>query len=283
MAIDRQISMTRHPERLKVRVAGFPPLLSGVACTALLAVSLLGQDSQLHAQQTAGVPDLNGAWVRLDVSGSGSFDQLAAGFTPAALLPEFLEAQAKRNAGRPTGPNTGAWDPNRRYQPGEAYIVTAGTCGFPGGIEPNSAAFHIVQSRDQVVIVRENPGLGRNIYMDGRPHPDLRRFVPTATGHSVGRYEGGALIIDTIGLTEGSVPGGGYRTPETRLVERYSLSPDGQQLTLRYTFSDPKIYQKPHTFELVAERGLPRQMAFEWYCDASDPRQSQGVVPPKQE
>jgi hypothetical protein len=131
--------------------------------------------------------------------------------------------------------------------------------------------------------VRENPGLGRNIYMDGRPHPDLKRFLPTATGHSIGRYEDGALIIDTIGLTPGAVPAGGYRTPETHLVERYSLSPDGERLTMRYTFTDPKIYEKPHTFEIMAERGLPRQMAFEWWCDASDPRQSQGVAPPKQE
>lgn len=232
------------------------------------------------AQPASGIPDLTGAWVRVDETGSGSFDNLAAGFPQASLTPPYAERLERE---RKAGPRTGAWDPNKKYQNGEAYVVTAGTCGFPGGIEPNSAAFHIVQDRDEVVIVRENPGLGRNIYMDGRPHPDLRRFVPTATGHSVGRYENGALVFETIGLTPGNVPAGGYRTPETVLVERYSLSPDGNRLTMRYTFTDPKIYTKPHTFEIVAERGLPRQLAFEWYCDAADPQQSQGVAPPKQE
>lgn len=256
-----------------------PAACSTRLATAIAAAVIALVTGEADAQQFAGIPDISGAWVRVDTSGSGSFDQLAAGYKPASVVPAIaamLEERARR-------PQTGAWDPNRRYENGEAYIVTAGTCGFPGGIEPNSSAFHVVQHRDEVVIVRENPGLARNIYMDGRPHPDLRRFVPTVTGHSVGRYEDGALVFETIGLTEGPVPAGGWRTPETRLVERYSLSPDGQRLTLRYTFTDPKIYLEPHTYELVAERGLPAQMAFEWWCDASDPRQSQGVAPPKQE
>ena len=196
------------------------------------------------------------------------------------MTPQYA---VQRERDREAGPRTGTWDPNRKYQNGEAYVVTEGNCGFPGGIEPNSAAFHIVQHRDQVVIVRENPGLGRNIYMDGRPHPDLTRLVPTVTGHSVGRYESDALVFETIGLTTGTVPAGGYRTPETVLTERYGLSPDGKRLTLRYTFIDPKIYTKPHSFEIIAERATPRQLAFESWCDAADPRQSRGVTPPKQQ
>lgn len=231
------------------------------------------------AQPLSATPDITGAWVRVDESGSGSYDQLGSRFPEASLTPQYAQ---QRERERKAGPRTGAWDPNRKYRNGEAYIVSNGACGFPGGIEPNSAAFHIVQHRDEVVIVRENPGLGRNIYMDGRPHPDLRRLVPTATGHSVGRYDGNALVFETIGLNAGGVPGGGYRTPETLLTERYTLSPDGKRLTLRYTFTDPKIYTAPHSFEIVAERATPRQLAFEWWCDASDPAQSQGVVPPKQ-
>jgi hypothetical protein len=246
-----------------------------------MVVGALGSvASAVAAQVAGGVPDLTGAWVRVDATGSGSFDKLAEGFAQASLTPAYA---AQREREKAAGPRTGAWDPNRKYQNGEAYVVTAGACTFPGGIEPNSAAFHIVQDRDEVVIVRENPGLGRNIYMDGRPHPDLGRFLPTATGHSVGHYEGGVLVFETVGLATGSVPAGGYRRPETRLVERYSLSPDGNRLTMRYTFTDPKIYTKPHSFEIVAERGQPRQLAFEWYCDAADPKQSQGVAPPRQD
>ena len=126
-------------------------------------------------------------------------------------------------------------------------MVTDGNCNLPGGVEPNSSAFHVVQSRDQVLIVRENPGLPRTIYMDGRAHPDLSRLTPTAVGHSTGRYEAGALVVETIGLATGNVTAGGWRTPETRLVERYRLSSDGRRLTISYTWQDPKVYVKPHT------------------------------------
>ena len=37
----------------------------------------------------------------------------------------------------------------------------------------------------------------REIHMDGRPHPDLETYTPTFFGHSVGRWEDDALVIDT--------------------------------------------------------------------------------------
>ena len=86
-------------------------------------------------------------------------------------------------------------DPSKPRAAGEGYVVTDGGCGLPGGVEPNSAAFHIVQSKDQVLIVRENPGLPRTIHLDGRVHPHLTRWTANAVGHSVGRYEGGALVV----------------------------------------------------------------------------------------
>ena len=175
-----------------------------------------------------------------------------------------------------------ARDPSKPRGAGEGYVVTDGGCTLPGGVEPNSAAFHIVQSSDQVLIVRENPGLPRTIHLDGRVHPHLSRWTPNAVGHSVGRYEGGALVVDTIGLTTGNVTAGGWRTPETVLTERYRLSADGKRLTITYTWQDPKVYLKPHSYEIVAERTPPGSWAFESWCDSSDPNQRLSIVPPVQ-
>jgi hypothetical protein len=134
------------------------------------------------------VPDLEGGWVRVDVDGSGSFNGLAAKF-PRAVLTPAAQAAVAEQAKRAAQPRFDfARDPSKPRPPGEGYVVTDGNCNLPGGVEPNSAAFHLVQSRDQVLIVRENPGLPRTIYMDGRAHPDLSRLVPTAVGHSTGRY-----------------------------------------------------------------------------------------------
>src|SRR5205814_361879 len=79
----------------------------------------------------------------------------------------------------------------------------------------------------------------RHIYMDGRKHPDLAGFAPSASGHSIGHYEGNVLVVDTIGLTPGGVPGGGYRTAESHLTERMSVTPDGKRLQIQYTYDDP--------------------------------------------
>jgi hypothetical protein len=228
------------------------------------------------------VPDLEGGWVRVDVDGSGSFNGLAAKF-PRAVLTPAAQAAVAEQAKRAAQPRFDfARDPSKPRPAGEGYVVTDGNCNLPGGVEPNSAAFHLVQSRDQVLIVRENPGLPRTIYMDGRAHPDLSRLVPTAVGHSTGRYEAAALVVETIGLATGNVTAGGWRTPETRLSERYRVSTDGRRLTITYTWEDPKVYLKPHVYQIVAERTPPDSWAFESWCDSSDPSQRLSIVPPAQ-
>jgi hypothetical protein len=228
------------------------------------------------------VPDLEGGWVRIDVDGSGSFNGLAAKFARAVLTPAAQAAMAEQ-AKRAAQPRFDfARDQSKPRAAGEGYVVTDGNCTLPGGVEPNSAAFHVVQSKDQVLIVRENPGLPRTIYMDGRAHPALSRITPNAVGHSTGRYEGGALVVETIGLAQGNVTAGGWRTPETRLTERYRVSPDGQRLTIAYTWENPKVYVKPHTYQIVAERTPPGSWAFESWCDSSDPSQRLSIVPPAQ-
>jgi hypothetical protein len=249
----------------------------GFVCVLVLGVATMAAGQQRAA---APIPDLEGGWVRIDPDGSGSFGGLASKFPPAVLTPA---AKAAAAAGRQGGPRFDfARDPSQPKGVGEAYVVTDGGCTLPGGVEPNSAAFHLIQGKDEVIIVRENPGLARNIYMDGRKHPDSSRWTPTQTGHSIGRYEAGALVVDTIGLTPGGVTAGGRRTPETRLTERYRVSPDGKRLTITYTWEDPKIYVKPHSYSLVMERTPPGSWAFEGWCDSSDPSQRTSIVPPKQ-
>src|SRR5688572_27406301 len=40
------------------------------------------------------------------------------------------------------------------------------------------------------------------IYMDGRPHPAGKDLEPSYYGHSIGRWEGDTLIVDTVGFNE---------------------------------------------------------------------------------
>ena len=252
----------------------------------LLAVCVTGCSAPATAQRgtsaaTTTIPDLSGGWLRLDSEGSGSFDGTAQKYPPAALTPA-AQAMVVRGDGRNVTPNGGNTAP---HQAGEAYIVNNGACTPEGtggsAIDPNSTAFFLLQSKDEVLMVREGPG-GRRIHMDGRGHPDPTMVTATLYGHSIGHYEGGALVVETIGLPEGPVQGGGRRRPETRLTERFELAPDGKRLTITYTWDDSMLYVRPHIYQYSFERLPPESYAFETWCDSSDPLQRQSVVPPKQ-
>ena len=79
-----------------------------------------------------------------------------------------------------------------------------------------------------------------------------------------------------------AVTAGGWRTPETVLTERFRPSAASKRLTITSTWQDPKVYIKPHTYEIVAERTPPGSWAFEGWCDSSDPNQRLSIVPPAQ-
>jgi hypothetical protein len=248
----------------------------------LLAVCLTGWGAPLTAQGGASagtVPDLSGGWLLLDTAGSGSFDGTAQRYPPAELTAAG-KSMVIRGDGRNVTPAGGATSP---HQAGEAYIVNNGACTPEGtggsAIEPNSTAIFLLQSKDEVLMVREGPG-GRRIHMDGRGHP--AKLAPSLYGHSIGHYEGDALVVETVGLPEGPVQGGGRRRPETRLTERLQPAPDGKHMTITYTWDDPVLYVRPHTYRYSFERLPPGSYAFETWCDSSDPLQRQSIVPPKQ-
>jgi len=254
-----------------------------VVATMLLLAAFAASRGAAAGQQPApaAVPDLSGGWVRVD-EGSGSFDGTVEKHPPAALTAagRALRVQGDGRNVIPAGAGTGPAN-----KAGQAYIVNTGGCTPEGtggsAINHNSAAMFMLQSKDEVLMVREGPG-GRRFFMDGRPHPDLSRFTPSLYGHSTGRYAGKTLVVETVGLTVGNVPGGGKRRPETRLTERFELSSDGKMLMITYTWTDPELYVEPHVYQILFERLPEDSYALETWCDSSDPLQTQSIVPPEQ-
>ena len=86
----------------------------------------------------------------------------------------------------------------------------------------------------------------RVVHMNVNSHAGAR---PTNQGHSIGRFEGGVLVVDT---TEFSAHASGIRTgvpsgPGKHLVERFQLSPDRTRLTYSYELEDPDYLTTPVT------------------------------------
>jgi hypothetical protein len=98
----------------------------------------------------------------------------------------------------------------------------------------------------------------RQIFMDGRPHP--KDPDPTWYGHSVGRWDGDTLVIDTIGFNDRFWFdfAGHPHTEKLRTIERYRR-PEFGKLLYEVTIDDPGAYTKPftlygdHTYELDTE------------------------------
>ena len=216
------------------------------------------------------VPDLSGFWERKDDVGSGSFGGTLERIPKAALKPEIIEANKRAAV---------------RQQAG--YVVSFGskwclTNSYPFFMQ-HSAAWDIVQTPDEIALVPEVHTFARHIYMDGRRHPEPALLQPSVNGHAIGHWEGDTLVVDSVGFAgTGGTPGGGRVGPNSHLVERFRLLDGGKRLSVTFTWDDPSIYLKPHTYELTYYRSEPGTYAFEEYCHADDPAQGGSIVEPVQ-
>jgi hypothetical protein len=111
--------------------------------------------------------------------------------------------------------------------------------------------------KDRILIRSEFLNVDRVVYMDGRGHPS--GGARTLQGHSIGRWEGNVLVVDTtlfsdhlLGNYLGS--GAGPRElpsgPRKRVVERYRLSEDRMRLLIDVTVEDPDYLAAPLTTNL---------------------------------
>jgi hypothetical protein len=129
-----------------------------------------------------------------------------------------------------------------------------GFCVPPGGPRLMGTPFpaEIIQIPEEkriVMIFEGGTHIWREIYMDGRPHPP-RDSIDSQTwlGHSVGRWEGDTLVIDTVGFNEGTWLDfwGHPHTDLLHVVERITR-PIRQTLHYEATIDDPGAYTKPWT------------------------------------
>jgi hypothetical protein len=108
-----------------------------------------------------------------------------------------------------------------------------------------------------VMIVAENVPNPRYLYLN-RQHisPDI--WDPNTGGDSIAHWDGDTLVVDTVGFhpTHGvtAIPGGGYRTDKSHLVERFRLLENGSVLSVTSTWTDPTMFAEPHTYEFRYSR-----------------------------
>lgn len=170
-------------------------------------------------------PDLSGVWS----PGVGAGSRTTA--TPPKLTSEGQRQLDAFEAGKAEG---------RNLQTQAANCVPNGMPGImrlPYPIE-------FVYSPGRVNILIETYSEIRRIYVDGRPLPEDPD--PFFNGHSVGRWEGDSLVVETVGISpQVSVVPGLRATEQTRFRERITRVAH-DRLVDEITITDPTLFAEPY-------------------------------------
>jgi hypothetical protein len=116
----------------------------------------------------------------------------------------------------------------------------------------------IEQTADRITIRYGSMGIERVVYLDRDTHP---ADIPLSrAGHSIGRWEGDELIVDTVAfepgilLADGRVP----HSAELHIVERFTLDPESFALTRSYTAEDALYFEGEYAGrDIVLPSALP--------------------------
>src|SRR5688500_3001183 len=116
----------------------------------------------------------------------------------------------------------------------------------------------------QVTIIQESFTQVRRILLD-RPQKTLDEVDPTFYGHSVGRWTGDTLVVDTIGIKEHVQYQNVPHSDRIRITERIRLvAPD--LLWDEITIEDLMTLEKPWTFTFSYRR-MPDYTLLEYICE----------------
>ncbi len=188
-------------------------------------------------QHAAGKPDLSGVWLigQDPFPVTPKLTQWAAEITEQRLASIFRDA------------------PHSRCLPEGMPI--------PSGAAPFIVKF--VQTDNLLVILFEDvPGF-RQIFLDGRKHPDDPD--PTWMGHSIGHWEDDTLVVDSVGFNDRLWLGPHPVTEALHMIERYRRTEYGL-MELQVTYADPAVFNEP----LVENRSLdlaPQEELIEYVCE----------------
>ena len=210
----------------------------------------------MHAQSNATL-SISGAWVPMG-AGRGADPKVAPPPATAIVLkPDYAAAYAARRAADA--------EATKRGEPAATPAVLCLPYGMPRMMTVASYPIEILQTPGQITIVTEAFSEVRRVYLD-QPQSPIDEVPPGYYGHSVGRWEGDTLVVDTVGIKE-SVPSYNMlpHSDRMRITERIRLiTPD--VLHDQITIEDPVVLEKPFTYTL-AYRRLPNYKMVEFVCE----------------
>jgi hypothetical protein len=239
-----------------------------------LAVASKARD----ARRKTGEPNISGDWapeqvVMVDPRGTGG------GLVPlsqiATMKPGERTGGARRGGGAPAGPRLyGGTELTAQGEAAAAKFTQADNPRFK--CETTSILFdwtfdgpvnRITQNADTIVIQYGQMDLKRTVYMKQQTHPaGVKR---TRAGHSIGKWEGDVLVVDTVGFLPGVLNAPVRHSEQLHVVERFALDPATSKITRTYYAEDPvflkgryagtdviQVADAPYTSDTCKEQGF---------------------------
>ena len=132
--------------------------------------------------------------------------------------------------------------------------------------------FQIEQKPDRVILTYEKMDVVRTIWLEGHGHPKAGPYDYSIQGHSVGRYEGNQLVVETTKFLPDARGFSSNRfipnTPMKKMTERYWV--EGGVLKMETVSVDPLVLREPFRFSYEF---TPRTDELTKYdCDPEDSR-----------
>jgi hypothetical protein len=103
----------------------------------------------------------------------------------------------------------------------------------------DGAIGRITQSAN-VIKMEYGVGLTRMVQMNMTAHP--ANIKPSRAGHSIGRWDGDTLVVDTVGFLPGSLAGSLPHSSRLHVIERFTLNPATLELTRDIVAEDPEYF-----------------------------------------
>jgi hypothetical protein len=124
---------------------------------------------------------------------------------------------------------------------------------YPGGV-PGQLLFpfeplYFIQTPTEVWMMWQRDHQVRRVFLADH-HSE--QVTPSWFGESIGHYENGTLVVDTIGLSTRNSYIDNFRTPHTdklHVIERFAVEPGGKYLTATVTVEDPDTFNEPLTMQ----------------------------------
>jgi hypothetical protein len=221
-------------------------------------------------------------WAQAPAGGNGKGKGKAA--PPAAPAPKLADGTPDFS-GVWTGFGSNAGDITKGLKAGEEVVMLPwaaekmktlksqddpqANC-MPSGIpRGNPYPWRFVREGDHMYVLYEgNIHSFRQIFMDGRKHPEDPD--PLWWGHSIGKWEGNTLVVDTVGFNDLFWLDylGHPHTEKMHTIERYTRS-DMNTLNIEVTIDDPGAYTKPFTTQGRA-RLMPGEELMEYVCQENN-------------